>query len=252
MSALKYGYMNVAFGNVRNAVVTGSELASPSLTADHFQSELNLMRVELEREPVLGFSTDFLRWMLSDGAGAFLLTNKPTATPSLRIDWLDILCYAPEAEVCMYYGLKKEPDGSTVSYRRMSDPAQLCKDGFLDLSQDVAVLKDRLPVLMAKATVQVKQKRELTADAIDWLLPHYSSEWFRQPMYDGLARLGLEIPYNRWFTNLAEKGNTGSASIYIILDELVASGRLQPGHKILCMVPESARMTFAFLHLTVV
>ena len=89
----------------------------------------------------MGFATDFLRWMLSDGAGAFLVTREPSSSLSLKIDWLDILSYAPESEVCMYYGLKKEDDGSTVSYRRVKDPVQFCKDGFLNLAQDVAVLE---------------------------------------------------------------------------------------------------------------
>src|SRR5258706_2652095 len=209
MSALKYGYMNVASGNVKNAVTTGSELASPSLTANHFQPALGLLRSELGKEPMLGFATDFLRWMLSDGAGALLLTREPRSSLSLKIDWLDILSYAPESDVCMYYGMKKGDNGATVSYRGVSDPVQFCKEGFLNLAQDVAVLTDRIPVLMGKAVEQVKKKRELSADSIDWLLPHYSSDLFRQPMYDGMARPGLEIPHERWFTNLHTTGNIG-------------------------------------------
>src|SRR5262245_2573870 len=208
MSALKYAYMNVACDNVRNAVATGSELASLSLTASHFKAEVELLASDLGKEPMLGFASNFLRWMLSDGAGAILLSSEPGSQASLRIDWLDILSYAPDSEVCMYSGLEKHNDGSTVSYRTVNDPIQLYKCGFLDLSQDVAVLKERLPVLMSKAIERVKHRRSLSADRIDWLLPHYSSEWFRQPMYEGLDRLGLKIPMERWFTNLQTKGNT--------------------------------------------
>jgi 3-oxoacyl-[acyl-carrier-protein] synthase-3 len=70
--------------------------------------------------------------------------------------------------------------------------------------------------------------------------------------YDGLVEAGFEIPYDRWFTNLGSKGNIGSASIYVMLEELVASGRLKTGQRIVCLVPESARMTFGFMHFTVV
>ena len=56
----------------------------------------------------------------------------------------------------------------------------------------------------------------------------------------------------RWFTNLKYKGNTGAASIFIMLDELFKSGKLKAGQRILFMVPESARFTFACMHLTVV
>ena len=92
----------------------------------------------------------------------------------------------------------------------------------------------------------------MSPNAVDWLLPHYSSQWFRQPRYDGLADLDFEIPFERWFTNLTSKGNTGAASIYIMLEELVTSGRAQTGERILCIVPESSRMMFGFIHLTVV
>ena len=53
-------------------------------------------------------------------------------------------------------------------------------------------------------------------------------------------------------TNLQTKGNTGSASIFIILDELFRSGRLQPGDRLLGFVPESGRFTGSLMHLTVV
>jgi 3-oxoacyl-[acyl-carrier-protein] synthase-3 len=51
---------------------------------------------------------------------------------------------------------------------------------------------------------------------------------------------------------LPYKGNTGSASIFIMLDELFRSGRLQRGERLLCYVPESGRFSTAFMHLTVV
>ena len=100
--------------------------------------------------------------------------------------------------------------------------------------------------------VLICDRRNLMADEVDWFLPHYSSEGFRKPLYDALAECNLEIPYEKWFTNLTSKGNTGSASIYIILEELVRSGRAKPGQRILCFIPESSRFSYALLHLTVV
>jgi 3-oxoacyl-[acyl-carrier-protein] synthase-3 len=126
------------------------------------------------------------------------------------------------------------------------------RDGFLSLAQDVRVLESRLPALLEKATRRVIEAHNLVSDDIDWLLPHYSSNWFRQRLFDGLANVGFGIPWNRWFSNLTSKGNTGSAAILIMLDELMSSGRARAGDRILCIVPESSRMTFGFVHLTVV
>ncbi len=80
-----------------------------------------------------------------------------------------------------------------------------------------------------------------------------SSEYFRQPLADYMAASRLcRLRQEKWFTNLQTKGNTGSASIFIILDELFRSGRLAIGDCLLCFVPESGRFTGSLMHLTVV
>ena len=99
---------------------------------------------------------------------------------------------------------------------------------------------------------EIVARRGLAAAEIDRFLPHMSSYYFRQPLADGLARAGLPIAFERWFTNLATRGNTGSASIYIMIDELRRGGRLAPGERLLCFVPESGRFSSGFMHLTVV
>ena len=67
-----------------------------------------------------------------------------------------------------------------------------------------------------------------------------------------MGEIGFSIPQERWFSNLATKGNTGSASIYIMLEELFHSGRLTEGDAILCMIPESGRFSVAYMLLKVV
>lgn len=253
ISALKYGYLSVLAGGAPNAVVTGSELASPSLRASHFSAQIRLNRTSDDSHALLPFGNEFLRWMLSDGAGALLVEPAPRAgRPSLRIDWVDLVSFASESDVCMYFGLQKRDDGTVASYRTVDDEAELWRGGFVSLAQDVRVLNERLPKLMEKAVLRVKEAHTLRSEDIDWLLPHYSSQWFRQPLHDGLAKHGFPIPFERWLSNLATKGNTGSASIYIMIEELMTSGRARPGQRILAIVPESSRMLFGFAHFTVV
>jgi 3-oxoacyl-[acyl-carrier-protein] synthase-3 len=67
-----------------------------------------------------------------------------------------------------------------------------------------------------------------------------------------MEAIGFSIPPGRWFSNLTSKGNTGSASIFIILEELFHSGRLRKGERLLCMIPESGRFSMAYMLLTVV
>ena len=79
-----------------------------------------------------------------------------------------------------------------------------------------------------------------------------SSEYFRMPMVDCMAATAFPVGQEKWFTNLHNKGNTGSASIFIMVDELLDSGRLKAGDRLLCFVPESGRFTGSLMHLTAV
>jgi len=109
-----------------------------------------------------------------------------------------------------------------------------------------------MPVTVEKGMLEVKKLHpDLKPEQIDWFLPHYSSAYFRERAAQSLKDAGFDIPFEKWFTNLPDKGNTGSASIYIILEELFHSGRLKPGQRLLCYVPESGRMNTGFMHLTV-
>ena len=67
-----------------------------------------------------------------------------------------------------------------------------------------------------------------------------------------LAQVGLDIPEEKWFTNLVHKGNTGAASMYIMLEELFNGKQLKKGDRLLCFIPESGRFLTAYMHLTVV
>lgn len=253
MSAFKYGLMNVKSEMVRNAVTTGSELASISFRASRFKPQIERQINEFADEPMLAFENEFLRWMLSDGAGAALLTQTPSDDRlSFRVDWIELQSYANSAETCMYFGGIKTTQGGLESFRGIDDPGDLVGKGYLSLGQDVRVLRENLPRTVRDMYLHCREKHGLDHHEIDWFLPHYSSEGFREPLQSGLTEVGCDIPYEKWFTNLTTKGNTGAASIYIILEEFAESGRPQPGERILCFIPESARFTMCFVHLTVI
>ncbi len=55
----------------------------------------------------------------------------------------------------------------------------------------------------------------------------------------------------KWFLNLTKVGNVGSASIFLALEELLYSGKLEKGNKIALIIPESARFSYANVLLTV-
>jgi len=253
MSALRYAMLNVRSGEHRHAISLGSELSSRYMRGRNFEPEIESLVAELERRPELAFEKDFLRWMLSDGAGAALVQSQPNPDrPSLRIDWIDIVSLAGDMPVCMYCGGNKRPDGSMQYWHEVEDPLDIVRQGFYAYKQDARILNEHiLPAWIDRAFMSIAQRRDLKAEDVTWFLPHYSSEYFRDRLYDRMVMNGFVVPRERWFTNLTRVGNVGSASIYLIMEELLYSGRLKRGDRLLCTIPESARFSFCFMLLTV-
>jgi 3-oxoacyl-[acyl-carrier-protein] synthase-3 len=254
MTALKFACMNVAAGLSANAVATGSELAVSLLRADFmapFLAEGD--QTDVARQPLRAFDADFLRWMLSDGAGAVFLSDRQNPDRiSLKIEWIDHISFAGQLETCMYSGGIKADGGRAIGWRVKEDIDPASRPYLFAVRQDIKLLDKHIVGTMGKALSSVVAKRRITPSDIDWFLPHYSSAYFRPKFYDEMKRVGFHIPYDKWFTNLATKGNTGSAAIFIILEEIFHSRNLQRGQKLLCFIPESGRFSHCFMLLTVV
>lgn len=241
MMALKAATANVLSGMSRKALVCASEFASRFLRQDYLDGAAS--RVD----------TEFLRWTLSDGAGAAIVADRPAEKGlSLRIDYIDLISYADRMPTCMYGGVGNEdtPDRSRP-WSQFPSLKEAVEDGAFHLRQDLKLLDQIVPVGLSRC-LELMEQGHIDPAGVDWALCHFSSHVFRERMVQQAARMDVPINQDNIFTNLYDKGNTGSAAIYIMLEELMASGRARPGQKILCMVPESGRFIISFMMLTVV
>jgi hypothetical protein len=129
-------------------------------------------------------------------------------------------------------GAEKQSSGSLRGW--MSYPGHEREaTSIFALKQDVRLLNEAVvEYTLEKPLQRLIAQRKLVARDIDWFLPHMSSEFFRPKVAQALERIGLPLPKERWFTNLAWTGNTGSAAIYIMLDELLRSGQVKPGQRL--------------------
>ncbi|TCS36343.1 3-oxoacyl-[acyl-carrier-protein] synthase-3 [Paucimonas lemoignei] len=251
-TALKHAFLSVKSGEAQRAVATGSERISPHLLARQFEAESEHKVQELEDRPEIAFEKDFLRWMLSDGAGAVLLENQARGPLSLKIHWIELFSYAHLLPACMYMGAEKKDDGSLKGWADFSLD-QCVAQSTLAVKQDARLLNENIiPITVGGPLKAIQAKRKLTSDQVDWFLPHISSMYFAEPFAQQLADIGFPIERSKWFTNLTTRGNTGSASPYIMLDELFHSGRIQKGHKLLMFIPESGRFSSGFVYLEAV
>ena len=250
MHAFKYAYLAIKAGDIERAIATGSERLSPLLVSKFFEEEAHKLN-ELKEDPYIGFDKEFLRWMLSDGASAFLMSDKPNETGlTLSVDWIDGISYANELDSCMYMGCEKQPDGSLKSYLDYSQE-EMMNNSVLSIKQDVKLLGKNIVIQGGKKLKEIFVKRKLEINEVDFFLPHMSSDFFRSKIFDELIVKGIGIPYEKWFFNLPTVGNVGAASVYLMVDELFRSGKLKTGNKILLLVPESSRFSYMYAMLTV-
>ncbi|HLT50981.1 MAG TPA: beta-ketoacyl-ACP synthase III [Arenibacter sp.] len=248
MNALKYGFLAIKAGQVSNAVCTGSERTSAWMRSDIFENEVEHLK-ELEDHPILAFNKEFLRWMLSDGAAAVLLESEPKGT-ALKIEWMEGYSYAHEMETCMYAGADKLEDGHLKPWSEY--PAEEWgKRSLFAMKQDVKLLGENILGKGVDSLKLAMAKHNIGVEDFDYYLPHISSYYFKEQLYGELKQQGVEVPWEKWFMNLDKVGNVGAASIFIMLEELVGSGKLKKGDKILLHVPESARFSYTYAYLTV-
>lgn len=249
--ALKYACMAVALAPTLNVVASASERLSAWMRASYFQKESEHL-AQLEDKPILAFEKDFLRWMLSDGAYAALVQGHPNKEAlSLRVDWVEMTSFANSMETCMYAGAEKDEAGSLQGWASFPEHEWLSKSLFA-LKQDTRMLGQHIVKLGVDYMVRLFEKHGMTAESVDWFLPHLSSMFFKEAIFKEFEARGCLIPESRWFINLPKVGNIASASAFAMLEELLYSGKLQKGQKVFVMIPESARFSYCGISFTVV
>jgi 3-oxoacyl-[acyl-carrier-protein] synthase III len=250
MHALKYAYLSLKSGDSKKAICCAAERVSAILRSHNFTAH-EQGKDTAATDPYIAFEKDFLRWMLSDGAGAMLLdTNRGDGEIALKLEWIELFSHAHAKETCMYRGATKNEDGSLTGYLDMY-PGEINLSGALCLKQDVKLLSANIVELGFGCFADILAKHGIKSSEIDFFLPHMSSFFFKSKIVDILQAGGSPIPESKWRTNLKEKGNIGAASAYTMLDSLMKSGELKKGDKILLVAPESARFSYAFCFFTV-
>ncbi|MCA0404360.1 MAG: StlD/DarB family beta-ketosynthase [Proteobacteria bacterium] len=249
MHALEIAYLFLKNGMANNAIASGSELVSPLLKSDMFEIENEKLQ-ELNKNGLIAFEKDFLRFMLSDGSGAFLLQNSPCSSGlNLEVEWMESISYANSLPACMYEGCVKDEEGHLISWKTMKTD-EWAKNSVFSIKQDTRILENIIP----KAVEFFKQsieKHQLNGSEINYFLPHISSMYFYEKLQEGLRKSSIDLPEDIYYCCLPQIGNIGSASIYATLDRLTQEKELKSGEVIILGVPESAQFQYSIACLRV-
>jgi 3-oxoacyl-[acyl-carrier-protein] synthase-3 len=247
LMAAKAAWLAVRAREVECAAAVASEFSSRWFRPSFYENT-----ALLDGKGRLAIEADFLRWTLSDGAGAIVV--EPAARPgrpSLRIEWIDLTSLAGRFDSCMWAGAAPQSRGDPVHAWSHAGPAAAHQAGAIALLQDFALLRVIIRAWIGVYLEKVDSGR-IDPAGVDWLLCHYSARSLRQEIVGLLESTRAMIPEHKWFTTLPATGNVGSASIWLMLDALLKSGSAKVGQRILCVVPESGRAMVGFMMLEVV
>ena len=106
--AWKAAFNTIRVGDQDSALVVVSELPSRMFKHTRYEAAGGRKAVDFEAE--------FLRWMLSDGAGALLMQSEPRGR-CLRVDWIRSFSHADTYPVCMSIGLPIRTPSININYR---------------------------------------------------------------------------------------------------------------------------------------
>jgi 3-oxoacyl-[acyl-carrier-protein] synthase III len=242
--ALKNAYLHVLHDEKQNAMACAVEFTSRFLKSSWLNHSGD------DRGKRLSLDAAFLRYILSDGAGAALVGNEPGPGIGFRIEWISQRSYADTGPPVMYCGV--ESLGSDRAWADYPSAQEAALGGAFMFRQDLRRLPDVVRVC-ADEFVRLVDAGTFEPKEIRFVAAHYSSEALKDAaLREMKTRDCQQVPEERWRSNLSRVGNVGSAAIYLILEELIGSGELRDGDQVLCFVPESGRYSISYMLLSAV
>lgn len=209
LQALKICYSNILAGLHKKAVCVASELTSPALVSKFYDPEYEATHENPDKDPYMAFEKDFMRFMLSDGAGAVLVQDHPEGNTPLRIEWIEMTSYANELPTCMFMASELQADGRLKSWKEFT-PDEIKERGVLVGKQDIRHLKKFAIKYWVNHIETVLAKHNVKPEEINCVIPHLSSMLFydklkdRAPEYPQYKSNPISVGEDLAFNNLPE------------------------------------------------
>jgi 3-oxoacyl-[acyl-carrier-protein] synthase-3 len=127
VSAIEFAAQAIELGAHQQALAVAAEMPSRMFKQSRFAP----------RGYQSDFDAHFLRWMLSDGAGAMLLSRQPKAGLNIKLKWIHQKSFSGDYPVCMQLGLTEDRSQSFLDFASSGEAEAA---GALSLRQDIRML----------------------------------------------------------------------------------------------------------------
>ncbi len=211
----------VANGRYNNALVVTSQLSSAFLRSEYYNQKM------LTEEQVI------LRWFLSDGAGAVVVSSAPPPKNGFRIvdTYLESVGVGIEPTMRMLIGAEN------------SILPEIYDKGLHHLTQDIKVVSKLAPTLGLKGFRTMVEKTGLDVASLRCFFANVPTKHLMdQIIKDVRSNWNNTIPF---YTKLATRGYQGAPAIIIALDEYMHENDLKSGDTLASFVTESSKWMHA-------
>lgn len=222
--AIQLATDQLAMGRYKTAVIMSSQLSSAFLRAEYYN------------QAVLDKSNILLRWFLSDGAGAIVLTSDP-----------EIAQRAAKMKVNSTYiesiGLGLGPDMYCLAGGSRLNLLDLYEKGTHHLTQNFEKVAKLSVELAKEASDTMMDRCGLTWPEVDYFIVNVPTKHiFDQVVED--TRRDKGVPNLRFFSKLATRGYPGPSAIIHALDDFVRDGIGKKGDIVASVVAESSKWMY--------
>ncbi|MBD3308255.1 hypothetical protein GF339_17540 [candidate division KSB3 bacterium] len=213
----------IANGRYNHALVITSQISSAILRAEYFHQQV-VTKAQL-----------ILRWFLSDGAGACVLTSRKPDAPCLKI----VDTYLESV------GTGLPPSMSVMFGGNNLNLPDIYEKGEHHLYQDFKTVSTLAPVLGKKGWSQMVAKTGLDVSHVKWFLANIPTKHLTDLSIQELQK-SWDAPHVQWYTRLSNRGYPGPPAIMIALDDFMQQDMgLSPGDLVVSFVTESSKWMHA-------
>jgi len=213
----------IANGRYRNALIVTSQLSSTFLRAEYYNQQA------LTEEQAI------LRWFLSDGAGALVLTSHKPEPSCLKVvdTYLESVGTGIAPSMRMDFGASKW---------KISD---IYEHGWHHLTQDITTVSKLAPDLFGKGIKAMLEKTQLDVSTVKCFFANIPTKHMMDLAVKNLKINDFKNPDLVFYSKLATRGYQGAPAIIIALDDYMKDPPLRPGDRIISFVTESSKWMHA-------
>lgn len=212
----------VANGRYRNALIVTSQLSSTFLRAEYFNQKV------LTEEQVI------LRWFLSDGAGALVLSPEVSSDGRFRVKQT----YLESVGTGIAPSMRLEMGATRWNY------SDIYNNGWHHLVQDLSVVMKLAPEMGEKGMNEMIQKTGLDVGSVKCFFCNVPTLHLMDQVITK-TRKNWKNPNLNFYTKLATRGYPGAPAIIIALDDYLTETKLSSGDIIVSFVTESSKWMHA-------